>query len=92
MGHLINIANLIANLCSTNSLGQILSESLPDVYEQFQKFKDTILQEINKAQEMLLVCRAYVWTVCLGTSQQTRQIWTLPVKFIFKLQRIEKEI
>lgn len=55
MGHLIDIANLLAHLCSVNTLGQFLSEKIPDVYEQFQKFKETTLQEINRTQETLLV-------------------------------------
>lgn len=59
MGHLVNIANLIAHLCSVNSLGQFLNEHLPEVYERFQKFKDTTLQEINKTQETLLVSFAF---------------------------------
>lgn len=60
MGHLINIANLIAHLCSVNSLGQFLSENLPEIYDQFQKFRDTTLQDINKTQETLLVSELFV--------------------------------
>lgn len=63
MGHLINIANLIAHLCSVNSLGQFLSENLPEIYEQFQKFRDTTLQDINKTQESLLVNGLFVFTL-----------------------------
>lgn len=60
MGHLINIANLIAHLCAVNSLGQFLNETLPDVYERFQKFRDTTLQEINKTQDTLLVSPCFL--------------------------------
>lgn len=55
MGHLINIANELVDLCSKTSLGQYLNDILPEVAESFKVFKETKLLATNKTQEILLV-------------------------------------
>lgn len=55
MGHLINIANELVDLCSKTSLGQYLKDALPEVSESFMEFKQTKLLQTNQTQEILLV-------------------------------------
>lgn len=86
MGHLIDIANLIAHLCTVNSLGQFLNETIPDVYEQFQKFKDTTLQEINRTQETLLV--SFVYGITFRCYWKTKKMWCRVVLIQILLMRI----
>ncbi|XP_018320980.1 serine/threonine-protein phosphatase 6 regulatory subunit 3 isoform X2 [Agrilus planipennis] len=54
MGHLTNMVNSILNCCSTSSLGEFLKTTVPTVAEEFEKFAESTLQEINKKRDTLL--------------------------------------
>ncbi|CAH0547223.1 unnamed protein product [Brassicogethes aeneus] len=54
MGHLISIVNKLDELCSIISLGQYITDNLPEVAKSLEEFKETTLSETNKLQDSLL--------------------------------------
>ncbi|XP_017773648.1 PREDICTED: serine/threonine-protein phosphatase 6 regulatory subunit 3-like isoform X2 [Nicrophorus vespilloides] len=54
MGHLINIANNVVNLCTEGPLTSVLKDNLPELVEKLQTFKEGPLTETNKKQESWL--------------------------------------
>ncbi|KAF5289942.1 hypothetical protein FQR65_LT11689 [Abscondita terminalis] len=54
MGHLTDIANSIAEMCSTTPLGQFLQDNVPETAESFKNFSETTLQELIKTRGILL--------------------------------------
>ncbi|KAK4877234.1 hypothetical protein RN001_009740 [Aquatica leii] len=54
MGHLTEIANSIAETCSSTSLGQFLQDNLPETAETFKNFSETTLKEILNTRAILL--------------------------------------